>query len=74
MEEKVLEILKQVLKDESVDKSVSMQSTDKWDSMAHINLVTELEMEFGVSFEPEEFPELSSFQAIVSSLKNKCVN
>lgn len=74
MEEKVIEVLKHVLKSNDIDETVSMQSSEAWDSMAHINLVTELEMEFGVSFEPEEFPELSSYQAIVSLLIAKGVN
>ena len=74
MEEKVLEILKNVLDDSSVNKNTTSLNNEKWDSMAHINLVTELEMEFGVSFEPEEFPELSSYQAILTLLKAKGVN
>lgn len=74
MERKVLDILKQVLKSKNIDESVSMQSSENWDSLAHVNLVTELEMEFGVSFEPEEFPELFSYEAIVSALRRKGVD
>lgn len=73
MEEKVLEILKNVLDDSSVNKNTTSLNNEKWDSMAHINLVTELEMEFGVSFEPEEFPELNTVEKIVSLLKSKGV-
>jgi acyl carrier protein len=73
MEEKILEILKNVLDDSSVNKNTTSLNNEKWDSMAHINLVTELEMEFDVSFLPEEFPELNSVDNIANILNTKGV-
>ena len=37
----------------------------------HLNLIVELEAEFGVSFEPEEIGEMQSYQDIIALLKKK---
>lgn len=71
MEEKVLEILKNVFELETVDTTCSQTTCEKWDSMGQLNLVVELEMEFGVSFEPEEIAEMKSYDDIIRFLKNK---
>ena len=62
MEEKVLEILKNVFVLKTVDTTCSQQ-----------NLVVELESEFDVSLEPEEIGEMRSFDDIVRLLKRKGV-
>ncbi len=71
MEEKVLEILKNLFELEAIDESCSQENCEKWDSMAHLNLIVELESEFGVSFEPEEIGEMQSYKKIVEVLKTK---
>lgn len=71
MEEKVLEILKDLFELDVVDKTCSQQTCEKWDSMGQLNLVVELESEFGVSLEPEEIGEMTSFQDIIRILKSK---
>ncbi len=74
MEEKVLEILKNVLEQDSVDKTISSANCEKWDSMAQLNLSVELEAEFGVSLEPEDIAALSSYENIIKILKEKGVS
>ena len=71
MEEKVLEILKEVLEDENVNVETSQENNSNWDSLRHLNLIVELESEFEVSFEPEEITEMSSAKKIISTLKSK---
>ena len=71
MEEKVLEILKNVFELETVDTTCSQQTCEKWDSMGQLNLVVELESEFDVSLEPEEIGEMKSFEDIIRILKTK---
>lgn len=71
MEEKVLEILKNVFELESVDTTCSQQTCEKWDSMGQLNLVVELESEFDLSLEPEEIGEMKSFEDIIKVLKSK---
>ena len=71
MEEKVLEILKNVFELETVDTTCSQQTCEKWDSMGQLNLVVELESEFDISLEPEEIGEMKSFEDIIRILKTK---
>ena len=73
MEEKVLEILKDLFELDTVDKTCSQTTCEKWDSMGQLNLVAELEMEFDVSLEPEEIGEMKCFDDIINILKNKGV-
>ena len=71
MEEKVLEILKNVFELETVDTTCSQQTCEKWDSMGQLNLVVELETEFDVSLEPEEIAEMKSFNDVVRLVNSK---
>ena len=73
MEEKVLEILKNLFELDTVDETCSQETCDKWDSMGVLNLVVELESEFEVSLEPEEIGEMKSFNDIIRILKAKGV-
>ena len=71
MEEKVLEILKNLFELDTVDKTCSQETCEKWDSMGQLNLVVELESEFDVILEPEEIGEMKSFEDIIRILKAK---
>ena len=71
MEEKVLEILKDLFELDTVDTTCSQTTCEKWDSMGQLNLVVELESEFDVTLEPEEIGEMKSFDDIIKILKSK---
>ena len=71
MEEKVLEILKNVFELDNVDETCSQTTCEKWDSMGQLNLVVELESEFDVTLEPEEIGEMKCFDDIIRILKSK---
>ena len=74
MEEKVLNIIKDVLELEDIDNNVSQDNCYKWDSLNHLNLILEIEMEFDVSFDPEEIAEIKSASNILSLLKKRNLN
>ena len=65
MEEKVLEILREILEDNTIDATCSQANCEKWDSMAQLNLSVELEDAFDVSLEPEQIAEMKSVGDIV---------
>ena len=71
MEEKVLEILKNLFELDTVDETCSQETCEKWDSMAQLNLVVELETEFDVTLEPEDIGEMKSYDDIIRILKTK---
>ncbi len=71
MENRILEIMRSVFQTEDIDETCSQQNCEKWDSMNQLNLVVELEMEFGVSFEPEEIAKMRSFEEVAQIVKSK---
>lgn len=56
---------------ESIDGSTTRDNTESWDSLNHINLVTALEQQFGVSFEVSEIESMSSFDDILQLMEVK---
>ena len=74
MEEKVLEILKNLFELDTVDETCSQETCAKWDSMGQLNLVVELEDAFDITLEPEEIGEMKCFQDVVRILKGKGVD
>lgn len=71
MEKRVLDILRRVFNDANLDETCSQKTCKAWDSMNHLNLVVELEMEFDISFEPEEIAAMASFEDVIRIIKNK---
>ncbi len=71
MEERVLSVLRMVFKDNTIDATCSQKNCAAWDSMNHLNLVVELEMETGLEFTPEEIAMMVSYEDIVRIVKNK---
>ena len=74
MEEKILNIIKDVFELEDIDNNVSQDNCIKWDSLNHLNLILEIEMEFDVSFSPEEIVEIKSASIILDLLKKRNLN
>jgi acyl carrier protein len=70
MKERILKIISQVLKTE-VDENASQKSIPQWDSLHHLNLIIELEVEFDISFEPEEIAEMKSVSKIEELIESK---
>ena len=73
MEEHVKAIMADILLIEksAIHDQSSMDTIERWDSLAQIDLITTLEEEFGVTFEVEEFQTMTSFSAIMASLSEK---
>ena len=71
MEEKVIEILKEVMEDPNITPASSQENCENWDSLHQLNLVVELEDSFDVTLEPEEIAEMVSIKDIIRILSNK---
>ena len=71
MEERILGVLRSVFNDAAIDTSCSQKTCKAWDSMNHLNLVVELEMEFGVSLEPEEIGRMVSYHDVKEIIDSK---
>lgn len=71
MEERVLEMMKEVFGTEDIDNTCSQKNCEKWDSLSHLNLIVEIESEFDISFEPEEIGMMTDYNSILNALKQK---
>ena len=71
MKEKVIEIMKDVLETEDISLITSQENCENWNSLRHLNLVSELEDAFNMEFEPEEIADMHSVNSIIEILRKK---
>ena len=64
-------IMRSVFEDDTVNETCSQNNCEKWDSLHHLNLISELEDEFDVEFEPKEIVAMRGFTAIRDTLITK---
>lgn len=69
---KMAEICKDVFDDESLNitESLAAMDVEKWDSLAHLSLVNELEQTFGVTFTLDEVTESRNLGELLTVLMN----
>tara|TARA_Y100000590_G_scaffold463096_1_gene628940 strand:+ start:26 stop:280 length:255 start_codon:yes stop_codon:yes gene_type:complete len=58
------------LKNKDVNKNISMQNINKWDSLNHIGLISEIEENFNIQFKDNEIVDMTSYKSIVKKIKN----
>ena len=71
MEEKVLEIMREVFGVEDVTTDASQKNCEQWDSQRHLALASELEDAFDLELEPEEIAEMTDFSRVIAMLESK---
>ncbi len=71
MKDKIIEILRNVLEDDSINENTTQKNCPTWDSLHHLNVAVELEDAFDVSLEPEEIADMKSVADIERILSNK---
>ena len=71
MKEKVIEIMKDVLETEDISLNTSQENCDNWNSLRHLNLVSELEEAFNMEFEPEQIADMHSVNSIIDIVQKK---
>jgi acyl carrier protein len=76
MLDRVREIIADITKNsiENINENSSHKDVDGWDSVAQINIVVTIEMDFGVSFNAEEIHSLNSVRKIMHALKSAPVS
>ena len=69
--EKYKNVFKKVLKVEEgeLNSAFTYADVEKWDSLAHITLISELEDTFGIIFETEDILAYESFENVLRSLE-----
>ena len=71
LEEKVLEIMCEVFDMENVTTDASQKNCERWDSLHHLSLASELEEAFDIELEPEEIAEMTDFSRVMAMLESK---
>ena len=69
--ERVREIIADITQNplEEITENATSRNVDGWDAAAQVNIIVTLEMDFGISFDPEEAQSLTSLRRIMQALK-----
>ncbi|MFX0125915.1 MAG: acyl carrier protein [Candidatus Hodarchaeota archaeon] len=70
MRMRVKSIIERVIEKSLETYNPSADSEERWDSLAHLMIMSEIERSFGISIPIEKIPELISLDDIVSYLNN----
>jgi len=72
---KIQSIFRDIFDDESLNIDVQTETADVegWDSLAHINIVSQIESEFCVRFSLDELAQFSRVGMIVEAIQRKVV-
>ncbi len=72
--EKIIELCKDVFDDDElvVSESTSPDDVEDWDSLTNIQLISEVEKEFGVKFTMEEIKKFTNIGELITLLLGKC--
>ncbi len=71
LEENVLDIMRGVFELDEVTTDASQKNCERWDSLHHLMLASELEDSFDIELEPEEIAEMTDFTRVVDMVKSK---
>ena len=71
LEEKILGIMREVFDMDAVPTDVSQKNCDRWDSLRHLTLASELEDAFDIELEPEEIAEMSELSRVIDMIQSK---
>ena len=75
MNDKLLNVLREVFNLRKEDISIDLKSDDidNWDSLAQMDLINSLEEEFEITLDMEEIIKINSVKTMIEVLKNKGV-
>lgn len=59
------------LDESKVNKDISMENTETWDSFANILLIIELERALGIKFTIDEIEKIKDFEGLEKVIKGK---
>ena len=71
MEERILKVMRAVFDDTTIGEACSQSNCEAWDSLHHLMLISDLEGEFHVEFEPEEIAQMQDFKTVKEVIQSK---
>jgi acyl carrier protein len=69
----LIEIFRKVLKNEKLklEDKFTDKDVEGWDSMAQVELISEIEQNFDIDFTLKDIPRISSFGSIIQLIQEK---
>ena len=64
-EKEIEKIFQKIFKKRGNFKNFKRINEEKWDSLAHVNLIVALESELKIRFKPNEIEKMNSYKSIV---------
>lgn len=71
IEDQVMEIMRSVFGIEEIPTDISQKNCERWDSLRHLTMASELEDAFDIELEPEEIAEMTDFSRVISMINSK---
>jgi acyl carrier protein len=74
--EKLTKLIASVLQinSQNVGPDLTMKSTESWDSLRHMELITAIEQDFEIDLTSDDIVQMGSYTGIVNVLKQKGVS
>ena len=71
LEDRILKVMRSAFEMENVTTDASQKNCERWDSLHHLTLASELEEEFDIELEPEEIGEMTDFARVIAMIESK---
>ena len=71
IEKDLLVLIKSMLVIRTSPKKLGLGIHEKWDSLAHLKILLEIEKKFKIKFTMKEMTEIQSFEEILNKIKKK---
>ena len=71
LEDRILKVMRSAFEMEDVTTNASQKNCERWDSLHHLTLASELEEEFDIELEPEEIGEMTDFARVIAIIESK---
>lgn len=71
LEDRILKVMRSAFEMEDVTTDASQKNCERWDSLHHLTLASELEEEFDIELEPEEIGEMTDFARVIAMIESK---
>ena len=72
IEDRIKKVMTKLFKvsHEDINDESSLHNINEWSSIKHLELITQLEKEFGIEFDQDEIPSMINFKVIYSTIES----
>lgn len=76
IEEKVIKVICESLEvgPDAINEDTAIGDIPEWSSLGHIILISSLEQEFGITFDPEQIMDLEDVSDIIAAIEERVNN